>query len=213
MRTGRPVLSFKMLTGQTDRLRQLFADQFETVGADIFFRKNSKGPPIRVSAEERDAFVAAYRRSIFWSYGLLIFGMIAGTAGLIFYVMRSGSDFPQISTYLGLGLLLALSVAIQLHAWHAPARALRYRMTAGASRSPEEMRRMFFERLTWSRLGGLAVVAAVIPLNAARHADILHGWGRLWLVASAALWVLLAVQAFRKWRYDAAKKRSAGETL
>ena len=43
-----------------DRVRQLFADQFEPEGTGFLYRKSIKGAPIRVTAVERDRFVAAF---------------------------------------------------------------------------------------------------------------------------------------------------------
>ncbi|WP_172840836.1 hypothetical protein [Allosphingosinicella indica] len=53
-----------------DRLRKMFADQFEQDGESFLYRRDLKGAAIRVTQAERDEFVASFNRTaryIFWS--------------------------------------------------------------------------------------------------------------------------------------------------
>ena len=45
-------------------------------------------------------------------------------------------------------------------------------------------------------------MGAILPLTLRSDTDVLHGWGRLWLVFGAALVLLAGIQAFRKWRFE-----------
>ena len=66
-----------------EQMRDLFAEQFEPDGKDYLYRRSQKGAPIRVTAVERDAFLAAFQRHYaraFWGFLiaiiLAIFGMV-----------------------------------------------------------------------------------------------------------------------------------------
>ncbi len=50
------------MTGNFDRVRQMFADQFEPDAQGFVYRKSMKGAPIRVSAVERDRYIATFNR-------------------------------------------------------------------------------------------------------------------------------------------------------
>ncbi len=47
-----------------DRVRDLFADQFEPSGDGFLYRKSMKGAPIPVSRDERERFDADFHRRL-----------------------------------------------------------------------------------------------------------------------------------------------------
>ena len=67
------------------------------------------------------------------------------------------------------------------------------------------MREMMFHKMTYGQLAVAAAFGPLVPfmMGFGRHPiDVLHGWGRLWLVVGAGVTVFAAVQAFRKWRFE-----------
>ena len=183
-----------------DRVHEFFADQFEPEGADFVYRKNMKGAPIRVSAPERDAFVAAFKRAYriaFW----------AVTAGTIFVILLLALWTPdpesvegQVGMYGTVGMAVALLLATHYWLWAAPARALERRPALGQPRSRDEVRRLALARLSYGQLAVPVLFALVMLWSESMKAGVFHGWGLFWLVFAVAITVAAAFQAFRKWR-------------
>lgn len=187
-----------------DRLRLLFAQQFEGEAPDITYRRNSKSAPVRVSAEERAAFIAAFARTIRYSSWGLMTGMIVLTIVLVTVAVSSNSDVSNLSIYGGIGVLLALFFGLIFRAWYAPARALQDRLTTGAARSSDETRRIHFASISYGRLAVLAVFGALLII--ANRRDVYLGWEWIWVVFGAVMLTVAAVQAFRKWRFETTSK-------
>lgn len=189
-------MAFDRFTG---RLRSLFAAQFEEDEIGIAFRKNSSGAAVRVSASERDAFEARFARRFRW----IFWGYIAAVLVLVGIVVAT--DAPPESNeqafYIGMaGLLISFS-GLVWWAWTEPARVLSNRTPMGRPRSRAERDRIHLERLSYFQLALVPVIVTVALVKVAQRWDILHGWGRLWLVGAVCMTILAVVQAFRKWRY------------
>ena len=109
-----------------------------------------------------------------------------------------------------MGVLVLAFVLFALWARRAPDRALRGRVPVAPGLSKTERKRLAFARIN---SGALAIGLLAVPFmlwNASRAWDIQHGWGRLWIVAGAVLFGLIAVQWFRKWRFEARRRDSDG---
>jgi hypothetical protein len=185
-----------------DRVRQLFTDQFEPDGAGFFYRKSMKGAPIRVSADERDGFVEAFNRRLryaVWSVLLATVALIVLLALLLPDVDRPGN---QAAAYAGFALVMIVFFAIYYWAWNAPARELERRAASGPARTRAEMRGLMLARMSYGYLGLIAAAAVGAMLKLSRDTDILHGWGRLWLLLGAIAVATAGIQAFRKWRLE-----------
>lgn len=87
--------------------------------------------------------------------------------------------------------------------WNLPARELRGRDTVGEARSRAEIRQLFLEKLTYGQIA-VAGSGGVILLLKARG-DMFSGWNILWTGLAAALFILCAIQAFRKWRLESGR--------
>src|SRR6185437_16090333 len=87
---------------QYDRVRQLFADQFEEDGDGYLFRMNLKGPAVQVSADERDAFVATFNRSFTRLTWGLIATLTAFTGMLLAWVLRTNVEHVAAPIYIGI---------------------------------------------------------------------------------------------------------------
>ncbi len=190
-------------TGSFARLKAAFVAQFEPDGQGFLYRRNRTGPAVRLNAEEHADFVSGFARSLRLA-GWAVFGttvFVGLTAGV--WSAWAGTDVRPWAP-LGVGVLLLAFALIVLWLWNAPARQLAYRVPTAPGLSRDERRRQALARINY---GVLAMGLLAVPFmlwNASRAWDILHGWGRLWIVAGVALFVLIAVQAFRKWRYERA---------
>jgi hypothetical protein len=183
-----------------DHVRRAFEDQFEPDGDGFLYRKSMRGAPVRVSAAEREAFVAAFvraRRRLTWEmFGETLLLML-GFASLS---VATGRDLPEGLFYAGMGALIALWFVLWLRNQSAPARALERRAPVGRDRSRAEMRRLAAERMGW---GTIAASGLLLPLLAfgwasdARPGSFEH-W--LWLAAVPLSAGGAALIARRKWQ-------------
>lgn len=184
------------------RVRQTFADQFEQDGANFIYRRSQKGEAIRVSAEERSRFIEEFDRNVRRSKWIIYVGLTLVLGGIIGFSLIRGTDFSQAATFIGIGLVMIPYFAFNQWAWAAPVRELGARTPIAGERSPDEVRRLRFQRMTYGQLAGAAFGGVVIPFIESSRQNVLFGWNRLWLVFGGALVLLAAVQAFRKWRFE-----------
>lgn len=61
---------------------------------------------------------------------------------------------------------------------------------------------MMLSRMTYGQLGVGALAVTAMLLKVGQKQDLLTGWNRLWLVGAALGFGAIALQAFRKWRFD-----------
>lgn len=180
----------------------MFADQFEADGDDCIYRKYSKGAPIKVSAIERDRYIAEFNRFLkYWFWG--------GVAGIViliivatFYIAKFDAEPLDSSTWIGVFLILALSMIAYFWAWNIPAWELRGRGAVGAVRSRAEMRRRYLEKLSYGEIAAIAgaLIAALLRLHAKEN--LLLGWNRAWLIFGVFGIAVFLILAFRKWRFE-----------
>jgi drug/metabolite transporter (DMT)-like permease len=189
-----------------DRVKQMFADQFEPDGTDFIYRKSMKGAPIRVSSSERDGFISTFNRRLrYAAWGILPATLIL-IALLVVFAPSSDPDSAssQVLIYAGIAAIIAVFMWAYYWAWNGPARDLERRPTLGEARSRAEVRRIMLGKMTYGQLGigALAIVALLFKVSG-KH-DLFSGWNRLWLVGAALGFAGIAFQAFRKWRFDSA---------
>lgn len=161
-----------------------------------------KGPAIRVSQAERDAFVADFKkrlRYVTWSIIPLTLILIGALAWLM---PDSNGMQAKWATHVGVALILPPFFLGYYWAWNAPARSLERRPEEGAARSREEVRRLMFSRMTYGQLGFAAIGGVFLAWKASGDTDITRGWGILWLIFAGLLIAASAIQAFRKWRSE-----------
>ncbi|CAN5452713.1 hypothetical protein BH10PSE1_BH10PSE1_07040 [soil metagenome] len=188
-------------TGSSERLKASFARQFEQDGQGFLYRKDETGPAIRINAEEQADFISGYSRALKLAGWAMLATIVLGGFATGFYEGAFGAD-RKIWGVTGMAVLLLAFVLFTLWARRAPDRALRYRVPVAPGLSKDERKRLAFAKISY---GALAIGLLAVPFmlwNAARAWDILHGWGRLWIAGGAALFALIAVQAFRKWRFE-----------
>lgn len=184
------------------RLRQAFADQFEAEGTGVFYRKYMKGPAIRVTEAERDAFISTFQRRLRYALWGIVPATLLLIGLLVLLVPDVDTPMAKVAIYAGLATILIPFLAVYFWAWNAPARELARRTPTGGARTREEVRHIAFSKMTYGRLGSAFIMALSLVWNASAKNDVFHGWGILWLVFSGVLIVAVAIQAFRKWMYE-----------
>ena len=162
-----------------------FAAQFESDGkGGYLYRRYGRGAAIRVSAAERDSFVATFgRQSRWWFVGLAV----ATVAGIIALALIGAAlHFGEVAQYVSIGAMISVFVTailvLTFRAYDVPRQALTGRKSTGADRSHEEAREIARARQSWGQILGVFVTFVIAFAAQTLRYDVLHGWGRLWLL-------------------------------
>lgn len=182
--------------------RNSFADQFEQDGSNFIYRRSQKGEAIRVSAEERTRFIDEFNRSLRRGMWMMYIGLALTLGGAVLFSVLRGSDLSQAALFAGMAIVMVPYFAYVSWVWGAPARELAGRTPIAVERSPGEVRRLRFQRITYGQLGIAALAGLAIPLFGSARQEVLSGWNRLWLAFGGGLVLFVAIQAFRKWRFE-----------
>jgi peptidoglycan/LPS O-acetylase OafA/YrhL len=182
--------------------RQLFEDQFEPDVEGYLYRRSQKGPPIRVTADERQRFIDEYIVRLKRGTWVLTGALILGIAIWIWWSVENDVELQDWAIYAGIAGFVAFLIPYFMWVWGAPARELARRTPVGNARSTAEVRRRFLVRTSYGQLAAAAFGGAVLPFTLLGEHDVLRGWERIWLIIGGALVLLCAMQAFRKWRYE-----------
>ncbi|MGN7161789.1 hypothetical protein [Sphingomonas sp. SAFR-052] len=182
-----------------DRVQQSFADQFSDAGHDFIYRKSQKGPPIRVTRQERDLFVAQFGKTIRYT----MWAVIPATFGLILLLawLTPSADSPSADygVWIGVAAILLPLVTIMLVAWTAPSRHLRDRTPEGSPLSRGEARELAFSKISYLQLAGGVVVGILFASEFVTASEPLEGHQLIKAVFGTLLLPLAVVQTVRKW--------------
>jgi peptidoglycan/LPS O-acetylase OafA/YrhL len=188
-----------------DRVRQMFADQFEPDADNFVYRKNTKGAPIRVSAAEREKYVTTFDKFIKYGSWGIAGGVILLCLLTVTYAVQTATDVSDTALYIGFGAILTIFMGGHFWAWNLRARELRGRGTVGEARSHAEVRQRMLSKLTYGQIavvGGIALLA-LLQIN---RGDPFSGRNAIWLILAILAVVVSISAAFRKWRVDSARK-------
>jgi cytochrome c oxidase subunit IV len=184
------------------RLQRSFADQFTPDGDAYLFRRGMRGAAVRVTARERDAFVADYAQisaRLRWS---LMAGLIAAMiliVGLsVALKIDADSRLFSVITY---GLIIAIGavfVGLQMRAYYEPGRALDHRMTVSGALSRAETSRAMLKRTDWRQIVVLPLIGAGLIVTNWPHRHEPGSW--FWLAMGVIMVPLGILAAVRKWR-------------
>jgi hypothetical protein len=189
-----------MMWASNAPVKEIFANRFERKGDAYVFRANFGAAGYRVGADDRDRMLAEFGRRLDWlTWGASALIVLVGV-GLTWVASGPSDDARGAIICSLLGVSLGSYLIPFCWLWNAPVRELRGRVQVSEGRTKAEAKRLAFERLTWRNLGVGVVVAAVLLWWASADGNLLVGWNRLWLVGAGALLLMIAVQAFRKWR-------------
>jgi len=194
-----------MADASNQRTIELFRVQFAPDGDGYLYRRGRKGAAIRVSSGEYQEFVDTFARAsrrLRWGFAGGIFLIILVDS---IWSVSTGVDVdsPAGSIVL-IGLILIAAIAFVWlfnRSYHRPAQILERRVPVSGELSREEFRRQWFGSMRWTtilgRLGSLLVVSVVILLD---H-DVMHGWGRLWLLLLGFFALIAVLLVWRKLSY------------
>lgn len=110
-----------------ERQRQMFAAQFEPQGEGFTYRKHSVGEPIRVSAAERDRYVAAFEQFTRRGFWAMVAGALVVLACLVAYSFTTGTQVPDAVFYAAFGAMFVVYIIAYQRVWNVPSRELRDR--------------------------------------------------------------------------------------
>lgn len=174
-----------------------FADQFEPVGKNFVYRRNLRGPPIPVSARERDRFVETFDTIQYLAKCGLVGGVLILAFLAIFLPVEFNTQLPDWVVYGGVVLLAALFFAAFNWAWLAPDRALRGRTAVGAPLTPGELRSRFLAKISYGQLALMGMVTFISLIWGNGGKDLLSGWNLLLLAVAIIPAAIIALRAFR----------------
>ncbi len=184
-----------------DRVREIFADQFEQDANGFRYRRGMKGAAYRVSEAERDQFVATFNKRLRYASWAIAPATIILILLLAWLIPDSDGELAKGAIWGGVAAILIPFLAIYYWAWNAPARELQRRTPESAALTREEARSLAFSKITYGQLGLAAAFGVGLVWMKSVDEDVFHGWGMIWLVSGVGLVALSVVQAIRKWRH------------
>jgi hypothetical protein len=191
-----------MIIPGAGQMQALFAAQFELIEGGYVYRNRSKGPPIRVSTEEKAAFVKAFDRWLIGGFAMIVVGTLTILGWAVLESAASGAGPTDVEIWIALGVLCAAYLCITMWAWNAPARALEGRLPIGQALTAQEALRRDFAQMPWISFPLAAGAAIAFYFKVTGGRELLTGWNILWglLVVTAVGFV--GFQAYRKWRFS-----------
>jgi hypothetical protein len=188
--------------GSIQQLRENFEAQFEA-GSDgrYLYRRNQKGEPIPVSADERDRFVRQYIRRIWYIMGGMMVTLVAFVGFVVWWSIAT-HEFSNVLLYIACGAIASVFIGLMYWVRGAPARELEGRASVGRERTKEEMRAIFFGKLSYAQLAGAGAFGLFITVSRAIRSDTSPSGREFWFALGAGLVLLCGIQAFRKWRFE-----------
>lgn len=193
-----------MFSRHMEPFRETFVDQFQQDGDAYLFRKALRGAAIRVTAAERDAFIADFDKSLRRSTRIFVLAIVAITLVAIGGAVALELAEPWMTIAITAPFIVALAtfVTVIIRSYGAPARSLAHRVAIAPPLTRSDARKMALDQLRWSHFASFAALFAVATWQIHINWDITRGWGRIWLVLAAVMAIGIAVQAYRKWRHD-----------
>ena len=195
-----------MVESNPNQAEQKFAAQFTAEGSAFIYRKNQTGAPIPVSQSERDTFVATFDRRMRYFGWSILPGVLAVTALTLILTLElrhsPSAIYSHLAAYSPIAVYLVICFAIRNWFWNAPARELEHRTPVGSPLTREEAKKLTYSKVSISGLAASAIMAVLITLKVSLRTDVLHGWGRLQLVAAALIIATAGFGVFQKWRVD-----------
>ena len=182
-----------------DRVRQIFADQFSTDLNGYIYRSGQIGASYRVSAFEREQFVATFNKRMRYATWSSFPATVIFILLLAWLFPDTDSFRNSIALWVGIGAIIASLMAIFFWAWNAPARELQRRFPEGAALTKTEARTLAFSKITYGQLALAAVMGGGLAWKKSSETDVFHGGGLVWLFVGGSLISLAGIQAIRKW--------------
>jgi uncharacterized membrane protein YozB (DUF420 family) len=197
---------FAKLRNSKEALLRQFAGQFDIYQNQLVYRRMSKGPPIRVSEEERDRFIADFDINVIRLFWVMFFAIIFLAAGLIVLdetntiAMPDWVPIPAIMTLIFVGIYFIRRALI------APAAVLSQRAAMGGERSTAELKQVYLRQMIWPHVFvplplGLAAAAFAILARPQFHSEHPYISGAIILFAAYMI-VGGSITIYQKWRAE-----------
>ncbi len=183
------------------QIHKTFADQFEADGTNYFYRKSSKGPPIRISATERDDFIAIFSKQIkYLMWGSVAIVVVCCMAA-VFILPDQNPDSQGYFTWILVLAFVPLFMLAYLWLWYGPSLTLKDRPFVGEARSSAEVRQRMLANMSYGQIFSMAVVGWVLPLSKMNwQQPLLSNVNLFWGGIIAALTGACAWLVYLKWR-------------
>lgn len=189
------------MPGDNMDARKIFAEQFEPDGDGFLYRYRGKSAPIRVTAAERERFIADFNKRC----GYMVWGSAAFmSVAVLLSVLFKEELAPLLhgyQIYVFVVLLIPTMWILNRKAYRAPAQELRHRIPVGVERSSDEVRRRAVARMSWGFLAGVSVFGAVYFAGRIPQSGFDSGWGAIWIAGAVCFFGAMTFGAYRKWRY------------
>lgn len=177
-----------------------FEGQFEPHGDAFYYRPGGVGIPKTVTREERDRFVAQFRKHDRWLMRASVAAILAAVIAL-FALNESTERRADPSSLIIVGIFVTVFMVAFHVIWHRPRRLLADRHAFGPEVSAADMRRAYLRGLTWFQLLGAAGLGAALLFAQSRQHD-LGSWNLIWWAIGALCATLLIYLVIKKWRAD-----------
>ncbi len=168
-----------------------------------------KAAPIRVTASERQIFIANYETQRKRLMNLLIGGVLLAVLALAFILSGPDEQFLQGSILAVTGIFMVLFMLAHRRIWNAPARSLRGRPAVGAPPSKAEVRKAYTATFTYRQMAVICLMGILLAvqqyLSHRDDPDADHSM----LYMAALVIAIYGLLAFRKWRAERAKGSSS----
>jgi hypothetical protein len=178
-----------------NRSTKAFAAQFERDGDGYLFRQDHVGALVRVTAQEREEVIAAFRDK-FYDWRSFVISMVFATA------VVAASHLPQGVS--GKVLLIAFLCwivtqhVISERAYRAPARRFADRASEGPQLTKEEARTVKDRQITWTAIALMGFFGALFTYWLSTSSMKNDTW--VTLLMGPALLVMAPYGIFRKFR-------------
>lgn len=179
---------------------RLFCSQFEPDGDGFLYRAGLRAEAVRVSAQERQAFVDAYGRQLRRMMALLIGGIVLVLIAMTAWDARyEAIDRNSVTYWAILSSPTVLFLLLHHYFWHAPARALEGRPRFGGTRPRKEIRDRILTEQSYSRYIFTLVLFSLILWGFLSKPDAFQGWNIAWIAFFGAVVIMGAFNLIRKW--------------
>ncbi|MBL8652122.1 MAG: hypothetical protein JNL35_17170 [Sphingopyxis sp.] len=183
-----------------DPIREMFSAQFEADSDGYLYRKNRKNAPVRVSARERDDFVAAFDRNYTRAYRVTMIVTMLVILGMVTIAVVVEGDLPEPVTYAAVGTFLVVFLMIHRRMWNAPARALERRPAVGQERSRSEMRVILMAETSDIQSFIMLAMFLLLLFTLATQSTPLNGLDVFLMAVYVVVSIMTGLVIFRKWR-------------
>ncbi len=194
--------------GQTEYFRSSFAEQFEADGDTYLYRRFRKGAPVRVSARERDDFVANFERSYKRAYLSMMIGLFVLMMAMVATTVAMGHELAEYVIYSVIASWTSVFLFAHYRIWNAPARALERRPAAGQERSRAEMREIMDAEGNYLTFFALFAFFLLMLFNLASQSEPLGYVDMAFMALYIVMIPTTGLLIIRKWRFNRRNRAS-----